>query len=106
MANYVKANYEVATFLALIGADAYGVLRNLLAPEHPKYKSFDELKDLLVSHYSPQPILIAERFKFHSRNQHRSETVAQLVIELKQLALKCEVGTFWEKRYGTVSFVD
>ena len=52
MANYVKANYEVATFLALIGADAYGVLRNLLAPEHPKYKSFDELKELLVSHYS------------------------------------------------------
>ena len=32
-ANYVEADYEVATFLALIGADANGVLRNLLAPE-------------------------------------------------------------------------
>ena len=48
-ANYVEADYEVATFLALIGADAYGVL---LAPELPKDKSFDELKELLISHYS------------------------------------------------------
>ena len=39
-ANYVKADYKVATFLAFIGADAYGVLRNLLAPERPKDKSF------------------------------------------------------------------
>ena len=39
-ANYVKADYKVATFIAFIGSDAYGVLRNLLAPERPKYKSF------------------------------------------------------------------
>ena len=38
-ANYVEADYEVATFLALIGADAYGVLRNLLASKLPKDKS-------------------------------------------------------------------
>ena len=96
-ANYVKADYEVATFLALIGADAYGVLRNLLAPERPTDKSFDELKELLVSHYSPKPILIAERYKFHRRNQHESETVAQFVVELKRLALKFEFGTFLEQ---------
>ena len=45
-ANYVEADYEVATFLALTGADAYGVLRNLLAPELPKDKPLNELKDL------------------------------------------------------------
>ena len=67
-ANYVEADFEVATFLALIGAGC--VRRNLLAPELPKDKSFDELKELLVSHYSPKPILIAERYKFHRRNQH------------------------------------
>ena len=39
-ANYVKADYKVATFIAFIRSDAYGVLRNLLAPERPKYKSF------------------------------------------------------------------
>ena len=36
-ANYVKADYKVATFLAFIVADVYGVPRNLLAPERPKY---------------------------------------------------------------------
>ena len=92
--NYVEEDYEVATFLALIGAGC--VLRNLSAPELPKDNSFDELKELLVSHYSPKPILIAERYKFHRRNQHESETVAQFVVELKRLALKCESGTFFE----------
>ena len=38
--HYVKADYKVATFLAFIVADAYGVPRNLLAPERLKYKSF------------------------------------------------------------------
>ena len=35
-ANYVKADYKVATFLAFIVADAYGVPRNLLAPDRQK----------------------------------------------------------------------
>ena len=63
-ANYVEADYEVATFLALIGPDAYGVLRNLLVPELQKDKFIDELKELLVSHYSPKPILIADVLNF------------------------------------------
>ena len=73
------------------------MLRNLLALELPKDSSFGELKELLVSHYSPKPILIAERFKFHRQNQHESETVAQFVVELKRLALKCEFGTFFQR---------
>ena len=39
-ANYVKADYKVATFIAFIGANAYGVSRNLLSPERPKDKCF------------------------------------------------------------------
>ena len=38
--HYVKADYKVATFLAFIVADAYGVPRNLLANERLKYKCF------------------------------------------------------------------
>ena len=51
----------------------------------------------MVSHYSHKPIRITEPFKFHRRNQHGSETVAQFVVELKRLALKCEFGTFLEE---------
>ena len=35
-ANYVEKDNEVATLLAVIGADSYGVLRNLLAPSDRK----------------------------------------------------------------------
>ena len=36
-ANYVEKDNEVAaTLLAVIGADAYGILRNLLPPRRPK----------------------------------------------------------------------
>ena len=37
VANYVKADYKFATFLAFIVADAYGVPRNLLAPKKNMY---------------------------------------------------------------------
>ena len=76
--------------------DVYGMLGNLLAPELPKDKSFVALKELLISHHLPKPILTAERFKFHSRNQYESETVAQFVVELKRLALHCAFETFFE----------
>jgi len=94
---YFAANY-VKAFLALIRADAYGVLRNLLAPGCLKGKSFVELKkELMISPYSPKTILIAKCFKCHSPNQHESETVTQFIGELKQLALRCEFGTFLEE---------
>ena len=62
-------------------------------PQRPKDKSFDELKEVLIGHYSPKPILIAERFKFHRCNQLESE----FVVELKRLALTCEFGAFLEE---------
>ena len=50
-ANYVKADYKVATFIAFIGSDAYGALRNLLAPERPKYKSFVQWYEKLTERF-------------------------------------------------------
>ena len=65
-------------------------------PRDRKDKSFDELKEVLFEYKSPKPILIAERFKFHCRNQLESESV-QFVVELKRVALKCEFGVFLEE---------
>ena len=96
-ANYVEKDNEVVTLLAVIEADAYGVLCNLLSPQRPRDKSFNELKEALIRHYSPKPILIAERFKFNRRNQLESESVAQFVVKLEQLALKREFGVFLEE---------
>ena len=37
IASYVERMELYDTFIAFIVSDAYGVLRNLLAPENPKY---------------------------------------------------------------------
>ena len=46
----------------------------------------------LQQHLSPKPLLIAERFCFHSRNQLEGETVSAYLAELKKLSLYCEFG--------------
>ena len=48
-ASYVKNDHEFSAFLAVLGADYYGVLRNLLAPERPKDEFFDESKKALIA---------------------------------------------------------
>ena len=58
-ANYVKADYKVATFLAFIVADAYGMARKLLAPERPKYKSFVQQYEKLTERFG-NPALISK----------------------------------------------
>ena len=47
---------------------------------------------LVKDHLTPQPSSIVQRFKFNSRSQQDTETVAQFVAELKKLSEYCEFG--------------
>ena len=76
-ANGVPAEKKVAVFLSVIGAATYGLLRSLLAPDKPGSKPYADLMKILNGHFSPRPIIIAERFHFHKRNQEEGESVAQ-----------------------------
>ena len=49
--------------------------------------------ETLHQHLSSKPLLIAERFRFHRRNQLESETVSAYLAELRKLSLYCEFGT-------------
>ena len=46
------------------------------------------------THYSPKPLIIAERFRFHKRNQEEGESISQFVAVLKQLSEHCEFEHF------------
>ena len=46
----------------------------------------------LQKHLPPKPLFIAERFRFHKRNQLEGETVSSYIVELKKLTLYCEFG--------------
>ncbi|XP_048123490.1 uncharacterized protein LOC125310268 [Alosa alosa] len=91
-ANAVPATKKEAVFLSVIGATTYGLLRSLLAPDKPSSKTYKDLVDTLDGHFSPKPIVIAERFKFHKRNQEEGETIAQYVAVLKKLSEHCDFG--------------
>ena len=68
-ANGIEENKTVPIFLTSVGSKMYGTLRNLLAPANPKDKSFVDIVAALKGHFEPKPLIIAERFHFHRRNQ-------------------------------------
>ncbi|XP_014675604.1 PREDICTED: uncharacterized protein LOC106815629 [Priapulus caudatus] len=92
-ANGIKDDVKVQSFLAIIGASAYGVLKSMCSPDLPRTKTVDQLIDLLRKHYDPRPLVIVERFRFMKRTQRDSENISQFVTELKRLSTHCEFGT-------------
>jgi len=60
----------------------------------PKDKDFDELVSTLKGEFEPKPLIIAERFNFHRRQQAKGESVAEYISELRKLTLHCEFGSY------------
>ena len=89
---------SVSTYLErvqlFIRCKVYETLCNILSPEQPAGKSYDELKTVLKAHYEPKPIIIAKRFHFLKRYQNPTESIAEFVAELKRLAATCEFGQY------------
>ena len=92
LANNIDDDHKVPTLLSLIGGKTYALLRDLLAPEKPATKSFQQIVTTLQEHLSPKPLEIAERFRFYKRNQHEGESILSYVAELRKLATHCNFG--------------
>lgn len=91
-ANAIGDEKIVPTFLSVIGAKTFTLLRSLVQPRKPGEKTYDEIVAVLSAHFSPKPLVIAERFRFHKRNQEEGETVTMFVAALKKLSEHCEFG--------------
>ena len=89
-ANDVADDKKVPVLLSNIGAKTYGLLRSLAAPKAPKEKTLEEIKTLLTGHYEPTPSVIAERYRFHRRDQVSGESIAAYVAELRKLTTHCK----------------
>ena len=96
-ANDIPAAKRVPVLLSVIGPQTYSILRSLTAPDTPQSKSLVQLTKALKDHYDPKPIIIAERYYFHLRNQAHTETIADYVAELRRLATSCEFGEFLDE---------
>ena len=88
---------KTAIFLTVIGSDIYSFLRNLVAPETPSSKSVETLFEILKEYLKPQPITIAERYKFYCRDQHQNESISDYVAEVRKLTLNCNFREFLDK---------
>ena len=88
-ANDVADGKQRAVLLSVCGCQTYQLVKNLLAPERPADKTFQEIVLLMKNHYQPKPSIIVERFNFHSRYRKQGESVATFVAELKRLSEHC-----------------
>ena len=68
----------------------YALLKNLLAAQKPSKKSFQELSAILWDHFEQKPVVTAERFHFHRKNQTVRKSVAEYLAELHRLATHYE----------------
>ena len=85
LANEIKDDKKVATLLTVLGTKAYSLLRNIIAPSKPAEKTYEQLVDTMKSYVDPKPIVIAECFRFHHRNQREGETFVQYLAQFCKL---------------------
>ena len=64
--NSVPTDKRVPSILTLMGSKTNALLRSISAPRKLKDLSFTEIVDTLAQHVDPKPIIIAERYKFHT----------------------------------------
>ena len=93
-ANNIAADKQVPALLSMVGPKTYGLIRNLVAPDEPSGKSLVNITDIMKTHLCPEPITIAERFRFYRRVQGSDEPIKGYVAELKSLSSTCKFGGF------------
>ena len=67
--------------------DIYLLLKSLLSPQLPSEFTFDEITSKLINHLKPRRLTVAERFKFHQRNQNDGKDVAKFAAELQLIQM-------------------
>ena len=55
-----------STLLTVAGPEVYSLACNLVAPDKPGDKLYDDLVALIKKHYSPAPSIIVQRYNFHT----------------------------------------
>lgn len=61
-------------------------------PDKLSTKTYDTLVKLVQDHFDPKPSFIAERYKYSQCNQYEQESVAEYIVQLKQLLTYCKFG--------------
>lgn len=94
--NGIENGKKCSVMYALCGAELYEIIKTRIAPKKTNEITFTELTTELNKYFKPTTNIIAERFRFYSRQQKIDEIVNDYIVELKSLSKTCEFGTFLE----------
>ncbi|KAK4884088.1 hypothetical protein RN001_000359 [Aquatica leii] len=92
--NEVPDNRKLSYCITLIGPVAYQTLEDLVSPEELNHFTYEQVIEMLQSHYAPVTLVIAERFKFKNLRQTEEELVADFVVRLRSAARNCKFDKF------------
>ena len=73
-----------AILLSCCGPPTYHLIRNLVAPEKPTDKTFEQLVELMRDHQQPAPSFIVQRYYFHTRVQKEGQTYRQFCCPVEE----------------------
>ena len=85
-----------AVLLSECGVATYKLMKSLLAPQKPSDVEYKVLLEKFKQHFAPVPSCIMERYKFNTRVQQPSESIASFVAQLHALLMHCEFGEMLE----------
>lgn len=83
---------RVSALLSLIGSDTYKILRDLCTPDLPSTKAYEDLCNLLKTHFSPTTCIFRERIEFYNAKQEEYENVNDWYAKIHNLSTNCEFG--------------
>lgn len=84
-----KKEQKSRLLLCGLSSSQYEVLRDLVAPEVPRSKSYEELVAKLKSHYGSTRNVRIERAKFRSITRESSETISSFEVKLRNGVRYC-----------------
>ena len=76
--------------VAIMGSSTFKLLCSLCAPDKPEDTSYANLKEKLDKQYSVKRLVLAERHRFYTYKQGKTQSLSEYVSELRRLALTCD----------------
>nr|XP_029709454.1 uncharacterized protein K02A2.6-like [Aedes albopictus] len=93
----VPADLRRPMLLHYMGGENYDIVSDKLAPVKPQARTYDEIVQLLETHFNPRPLEILENFRFKCRRQgdeRVDESIDDYLIALRKLAITCNFGDY------------
>ena len=93
-ANKIHDDQKAMVLLSSIGSPTFMKLSDLMAPDTPLKKSYEEITEAQLKHCEPRRIEIAKRYAFYERRQEAGESIAEYDAAKHKLSTHCKFGAF------------